>query len=435
MNFSTINSASRSLPRLKYYLIGFLIFISFFSFSQDRCGTVEYNRILRLENKVRESKEEFENWIQRQMTVQEELRKRTEPYRIYVVVHIIHNGEPIGQGTNISNAQILSQIDVLNRDFNRQNLDAGNTPGVFLPVAGSMDIEFVLAQTDPNGLPSNGINRVKGDKTSWEYEEDAEFKALSYWPAENYFNIWVCNLNGYFGFTQFPVSSLPGLENSSTNRLTDGVTIKYSVFGSTDYGNFNLEPDYNKGRTTTHEVGHFLGLRHTWGDEDVCGATDYVDDTPEQSLETLGCPSHPQADCSTEKMFQNYLDYTDDGCMNLFTQGQVSRMVVVLENSPRRASLLLTPEPTPLEVQFPKIFSPNGDGVNDFWLWSNTLDYLDCKLTIFNRFGKPVFEMVSYDGSWGGRTNEGQILEEEAYYYVIRCDGKKEITGGVRIVR
>jgi gliding motility-associated-like protein len=121
--------------------------------------------------------------------------------------------------------------------------------------------------------------------------------------------------------------------------------------------------------------------------------------------------------------------------MNLFTQGQVARMRIVLENSPRRASLLV-----PLAIDndvpmFEKIFSPNGDGINDYWRWSNTLDYENCKLLIFNRFGKLVFEMVSYDNSWDGRSSDGRVLEEEAYYFIIRCDGKKDITGGVRIVR
>jgi gliding motility-associated-like protein len=301
-----------------------------------------------------------------------------------------------------------------------------------------MYIDFELATVDPSGQPSSGIDRVQGTKSSWTMSDDAELKSLSYWPAENYLNIWVCDLTDVAGYTQFPTSTLAGLENFSKNRLTDGVVIWYMAFGTVAAGSFNLDPALNRGRTATHEVGHFFGLRHIWGDTTNCIGTDYVADTPPQN-QTLGCPAHPQKDCPVDnpaaKMFQNYLDYTDDACMNIFTQGQVDRMSIVLENSPRRFSLL-EPFVSPTEITaFQKIFSPNGDGVNDYWRWGNTLDYQGCKLTVYNRFGKKVFEKVSYDNSWDGRSIDGFQLEAEAYYYIIHCDGKNEITGGVRIVR
>jgi gliding motility-associated-like protein len=424
-------------------LITFLFFLAIVSLGQERCGTVPYTQLMRRSGALVETDAQFEQWlnekIQHRKQGKKEKRLQSIDHKIQVVVHIIHRGEPVGVGTNISDAQVNSQLQVLNKDFKRQNTDAANTPTEFMPVAGASDIEFVLAQTDPDGMPTNGINRVVGTKPDYTIDDDEALKAQSYWPAENYLNIWVCYLTDRFGYTQFPVSTLPGLENSSKNRLTDGVVISFEVFGSSDYGNFLLHPFYNKGRTTTHEVGHFFGLRHLWGDEANCKGDDYVNDTPSQASLTLGCPSHPQKECPSDdpqsKMFQNFLDYTDDECMNIFTQGQVDRMLTVLENSPRRASLLLPLSSTQPETQFPKLFSPNGDGVNDFWLWSNTLDYTGCKLSIFNRFGKPVYETTSYDNTWDGRTNNGQPLEEEAYYYVISCQNKKEITGAVRIVR
>ncbi|HET9055147.1 MAG TPA: zinc metalloprotease, partial [Cyclobacteriaceae bacterium] len=262
-------------------------------------------------------------------------------------------------GRNISDAQILSQLDVLNKDFNRLNTDAVNTPSEFVPVAGSLDIEFVLARQDPDGQPTNGIVRVHGNRDQWPLGLEAQFKALSYWPAEHYLNIWVIKFQSYLGYAQFPVSSgLEGLEDENNNRLTDGVIIDYRVFGVG-----SSDPDYNLGRTTTHEVGHFLGLRHIWGDEDGCDGTDYVDDTPNQEDETYNCPSNPQTDCDSHKMFQNYMDYTDDVCMNLFTQGQIERMIAVLENSPRRLSLLTSPglqEPAPgtIDVELTEIENP-----------------------------------------------------------------------------
>jgi hypothetical protein len=293
-----------------------------------------------------QNKLDFEQWMERKLRASRSkgLQRQQAIYQVPVVVHVIHNGEAIGSGTNISDAQILSQIAVLNKDYQRLNVDASDTPPEFQPVAGNMDVEFVLAKQDPEGLASSGIVRVQGSKSVWSINDNYELKALSYWPAEDYMNIWVCNITGLLGYAQFPVSGLPGLENSSNNRLTDGIVIAYNAFGSEDDGPFNLINKYKKGRTTTHEVGHFFGLRHVWGDDDgQCDGSDYVTDTPNQGDRSSGCPSYPQMSCGVSTMFQNFLDYTDDACMNLFTSGQVGRMITVLENSPRRASLLSSP--------------------------------------------------------------------------------------------
>ncbi|MEQ8423933.1 MAG: M43 family zinc metalloprotease, partial [Cyclobacteriaceae bacterium] len=232
-------------------------------------------------------------------------------------------------------------------------------------------IEFVLAKQDPEGLATDGIRRVQGTKTEWTLADNYEFKSLSYWPSEDYLNIWVINFNdpeNFIGYAQFPESTLPGLEGSSADPLTDGLVINYREVGSVEDeptpGAFNLEAQFNKGRTITHEMGHFFGLRHIWGDVSGCGSPgDYVDDTPPQSSSTNGCPSHPQVSCSNNKMFQNYLDYTNDACMNIFTQGQVTRMEIVLQNSPRRASLTTSAgsqEPSPVadDLGLREIISP-----------------------------------------------------------------------------
>lgn len=327
--------------------------LSYILYAQDRCGTVQYEKSLRDNHSLH--KINFEQWLTKKMSryrLNRQARQQAGPYQIPVVIHIIHNGEPIGVGPNITDAQVASQLRVLNEDFRRENADASNTPPEFASLAGSLDIEFVLAKQDPEGQATTGILRLNGGRSSWTMNNNYALKSLSYWPAEQYLNIWVCNLTSHLGYAQFPVSDLAGLENSSTNRLTDGIAIWYRAFGSAEDGAFGLDPRFDKGRTTTHEMGHFLGLNHIWGDDTGCSGSDYVSDTPNQADSTDGCPMHPKSDeCSNVVMFQNFLDYTDDECMNLFTQGQVDRMAIVLENSPRRASLLTSPglqEPDPL---------------------------------------------------------------------------------------
>lgn len=360
-------------PFLRYIAFSGIAFVALIcsfspSHAQERCATVEYSKALHPDYELRRL--EFEKWISEKKiprTRREQRQKQqTTAYKIPVVVHIIHNGEPIGTGSNISEAQVLSQIRVLNEDFNRQNADAANTPAVFASVAGALDIEFVLAKQDEDGLPTNGIVRVDGGRNGWTVNDNYTLKALSYWPADEYMNIWVCNLtDNYVGYAQLPESNLPGHENSSKNRFTDGVVIWHKAFGSSDDGAFNLDPVFNKGRTTTHEVGHFLGLMHTWGDDAGCSGSDYVSDTPNQANQTQGCPSHPRSDaCSEVVMFQNFLDYSDDDCMNLFTQGQVERMSIVIENSPRRSTLLSSPgleepDPLPNDVGIRRIVFPD----------------------------------------------------------------------------
>ena len=307
--------------------------------AQDRCSIERYEAWLDKTHPGRESSVRFEKWMTGQLRAPR-LMGTQSALKIPVVVHIIHNGEAVGTGTNLSTAQIESQIAVLNRDFNRTNADATLTPTEFQNTAGQLAVEFVLARRTPDGLPTDGIVRINGSKSGWALSEENIFKALSYWPAEDYLNMWVLNLTGGdIGYASFPISNLPGLGFPGDNRLTDGVIVDYITVGSVEDGNFNLDNRFNKGRTATHEIGHFLGLRHIWGDGTNCQASDFVDDTPPQSSETTGCPAHPQVSCSTPKMFQNYMDYTNDACMNLFTAGQVARMNIVLSNSPRRLSL------------------------------------------------------------------------------------------------
>lgn len=329
--------------RVCFFCLIFMVLLPLSTYAQRRCGTVEYEKKLERQNPKR-TEDGFERWMAQHVNQRLKNSQRAERTQttltIPVVVHIVHNGEPIGTGLNISDAQVFSQMVVLNNDFNRLNADQANTPTLFQPVAGSFDVQFVLAKQDPNGIATTGIVRVKGSKTSWtSTSDDFLLKSQSYWPAEKYLNIWVTSLTDYLGYAQFPVTSLPPFDFFD-ERLTDGIVVNYRHFGSIDGGIFDLSSRYNKGRTLTHEMGHFFGLRHIWGDVSNCStSTDYVDDTPVQNNFTSGCPAHPQTSCNNTKMFQNYLDYTDDACMNIFTQGQVARMNFVAANSPRRKEL------------------------------------------------------------------------------------------------
>jgi len=344
-----------ALRRMRFSLFVALSTLALFLSAQERCGT-----------KIPETGI-FEHWLQQKIQSKVSQGRIFEThatvYEIPVVVHII---EPPSGSLNISNARVLRQIEILNEDFRRTNADAVNTPTAFLPVASDTEIQFTLAKQDPEGNPTNGIVRVQGSKSQYRSDLDQDLmRSESYWPPENYLNIFVLDLQSFLGYASFPISNLPGIDNSSDDSIWDGVQVDYIYFGE----NPNASAFPSVGRTATHEVGHYLGLRHIWGDGG-CGVDDFVTDTPVADDDNGGLsspctfPSNDNTVCSTDEMFQNYMDYTDDGCMNLFTTGQRDRMRTILENSPRRISLLSSPalvEPTrfPNDLAIQRILSPN----------------------------------------------------------------------------
>ncbi|RMG27418.1 MAG: hypothetical protein D6730_07225 [Bacteroidetes bacterium] len=247
---------------------------------------------------------------------------------IPVVVHVVYHTEE----ENISDEQILSQIEVLNEDFGRFNADANQTPVQFMDVAADTRIRFQLATTDPYGEPTTGITRTYTDVPAFSaFQNEMKFQpqgGMDAWPTQDYLNIWVCNLSmGVLGYSQFPGGPAE----------TDGVVICYKYFGRTG----DITPPFNLGRTATHEIGHWLNLRHIWGDG-PCGTDDLVEDTPEAEGPTHGC-LRTNFSCGSPDMVSNFMDYTDDACMNLFTQGQANRMRALFLSGGERESLLYSP--------------------------------------------------------------------------------------------
>jgi hypothetical protein len=247
---------------------------------------------------------------------------------IPVVVHVVHN-QPV---ENITDVQIRSQIDALNADFSRTNNDFSKVPSVFAKVSANVNIRFELAKVDPMGRPTTGIIRRKSTRMMW--TDDDKIKSIANggsttWDARSYLNIWVCNtVPGLTGYSTFP----------GADRTIDGIVVRYDAFGTTG----KLMAPFNKGRTLTHEVGHWMGLKHLWGDVQ-CG-DDGIQDTPKQRGGNSGDPIFPRVTaCNSSaegEMFMNFMDFTNDASMGMFTEGQKRVMRSQFETGSSRASLL-----------------------------------------------------------------------------------------------
>jgi hypothetical protein len=370
----------------------YLLLLSIQSFSQKKCGTSVYfkNEI----NKIpgykdqQQAIEDFTNRYLNTLNGTSQLRiNGVTVIKIPVVVHVLYHSP----GQKISDDIISNQIKILNRDFRRKNPDTVLTPLAFKNVAADCEIEFQLATSDPWRFSTNGIIKKYTPVETWEADDKMKFDSemgSNAWDSKKYLNIWVCNMGGLAGY-----STLPGGDSQK-----DGVVIDFGAFNSNITGS-----DYNMGRTAVHEVGHWLNLKHIWGDSD-CG-DDGVSDTPKQEIYTVGCPTEIRKSCNNGaagNMYMNYMDFTNDACMNMFSNGQKARMRSLFATGGVRESMLNSTglsAPlvilTPIELPDPK------------WLFAKIYPNPVSDKMIFN---------LEYDSRWIGKsinvTNlNGQIIK------------------------
>lgn len=280
---------------------------------------VVHELLVETQPEYRERRLEVERQTREIIESGQAMRVAAKLVTIPVVVHVVYRTEE----ENISDAQVHSQIKALNRDYAAKNTDKKKVPADWKGLVANANIQFELASKDPAGKQTAGITRTQTTVASFGTEDEIKSKktgGVDPWPTDRYLNLWVCNLGGgLLGYAQFPGGP----------AARDGVVILYTAFGTQGAA----KAPYNKGRTATHEVGHFFNLRHIWGDRNDCTGNDFVADTPPAQQANFGKPTFPHITCNNGPdgdMFMNYMDYVDDDAMVMFTTGQVARMNATL---------------------------------------------------------------------------------------------------------
>ena len=290
-----------------------------------QCGAMQhFEHLLEVEPSFRRNQERAEQFTARAIASGDAQRAERKLVTIQTVVHVLYKKD----AQNISDAQINSQMAVLNKDFRLKNSDKSKIPAPWKGLAADANIQFELAKRDPDGKPTNGITRTRTTRTDFGPDDSMKTAGgggIPPWDTDRYLNVWVCQLGGgLLGYAQFPGGP----------KRTDGVVILHSAFGTQG----TAQAPFNKGRTTTHEVGHWLNLRHIWGDTLDCSGGDRCPDTPNAKGPNYGKPAFPKLSCNNGPngdMFMNYMDYVDDAAMFMFTAGQSTRMNACLAG-PRR---------------------------------------------------------------------------------------------------
>lgn len=303
--------------------------------AQQSCYSFEYQQqVMRNNPGLTAAVQQVEQFIQAQQGSSPVVQTSTNGgplITIPVVVHVVYNKA----GENVSDQAIANMIKTLNLCFRKMHPDTIKTPQRFSSLSADCEIEFQLATSDPQRRATNGIIRKYTTVSNWETDDKVKFSAQSgdnAWDAKSYLNIWICNLRFVSGY-----ASVPGDEAAK-----DGIVLSYGALG----------------KTIVHETGHWLGLKHIWGDKN-CG-DDGIADTPQQSTATPGCPSGIRISCSNGPngdMYMNYMDVTQDACVNLFTKGQKQRMQALFKSGGLRYSLFASTglkEPLYQEIPLPQ---------------------------------------------------------------------------------
>ncbi len=399
------------LPFLAFFGLAAL---PFFAFSQERCGSD-----LAFEMALEKNPSLAQTLLEQEILTQEFIENHSKTVgsrtvvTLPIVVHVVWKNSV----DNISDGQIYSQIEVLNQDFRKMNADAATIPNEFKSLAADMEVQFCLATTSPTGQPTTGITRTQtsvadiGFKTS----SGGEFlvkhdvhDGKTAWNTSKYINIWVAQIDqGILGWATFP-----GVPPSNEQ----GIVVDPDAFGT--FG--TADAPQNKGRTTTHEMGHFFNLKHIWGESSstTCLDDDDVTDTPRHAGPNYGCPSHPKSGCSGNQMFQNFMDYVDDGCMSLFTEGQKLRAAATFVGA--RAGLMTSAGCSLVDAQNVEnervtLFPNPTSGL----FWVEGLNEKMDRTAISDVLGRPVFAA----GKGSGERLEIDLSALPDGLYFLKIDG------------
>ena len=381
---------------VKNLVLLFFLFVGFHATAQEKCSTEKYSaEEIMGDPAFKDNLNAIEAFIANRTSSSHETQRQvplSEIIRIPVVVHVLYHTPD----QNVSKAVIDNMINALNRDFNKRNSDTANIPAAFKPYAVAMGFEFKLATSDPKGVGTSGIVKKYTPVQYWLSDDKMKFNS-SYgddvWDSKSYLNIWLCNLKDVLGY-----STLPGMDIKK-----EGVVISFDNIIDTKH----TTPTVNDSRTLVHEVGHWLNLYHIWGDG-YCG-DDKVDDTPKQSTYTPGCPSGSRiSSCgssSSGDMYMNFMDFTDDICMNMFTNGQRKRARVLFDTGGPRHSMLYskglnTPvkEAAPTVDFYPKWYNaqlypnPSTSSINLYFEYDER--WIGQKLEVRDMAGKVVLNMI-----------------------------------------